>query len=50
MAWAIWFVTTTTDISRSVVRSGVLPDPTDADDPAEDAVDTASDATLETAG
>jgi hypothetical protein len=50
MAWAIWFVTTTTDISRSVVRSGVLPDPTDADDSAEDAVDTASDTTLETAG
>lgn len=50
LAWAIWFATTTTDISRSVVRSGVLPDPTDADDSAEDAVDTASDATLETAG
>ena len=26
MAWAIWFVTTTMDISRSVVHSGVLPD------------------------
>ena len=50
LAWAIWFVTTTTDISRSVVRSGVLPDRSDADDAAEDSVDTAPDAALETAG
>ena len=50
LAWAIWFGTTTMDISRSVVHSGVLPDRTDSDDSAEDTTDTASDATLETAG
>ncbi len=50
LAWAIWFVTTTTDISRSVVRSGVLPDPVVGDIPADDAADPSEDATLETAG
>jgi hypothetical protein len=39
LAWAIWFVTTTMDVSRSVVQSGVLPDPSDTstDDAAEPA-------------
>ncbi len=50
LAWAIWFVTTTTDISRSIVHSGVLPDPVDADAPEDNEVDTAPDATLETSG
>lgn len=42
-AWAIWFVTTTMDISRSVVHSGVLPDPsedTDSDEADEPAPET----------
>lgn len=50
LAWAIWFVTTTMDISRSVVRSAVLPDPVEDDASADDAADAAPDAILETAG
>jgi hypothetical protein len=47
LAWAIWFATTTMDISRSVVHSGVLPDPSTDED---DAADASSDTALEPAG